>query len=149
MATTSLTLTLKDWYRFWSNVEKTAACWIWTGKRSSRDYGLFSVNSQWHSAHRLSFVSTGGEIAPGMELDHLCRVHSCVRPSHLQAVPHQVNAQRGDAGSYLKTKTHCKRGHPLAGANLLNPERAHPRNRRCRQCHHLHTRTWRDKQRNG
>jgi len=46
-------------------------------------------------AHRFYYERINGPIPDGLELDHLCRVHSCVNPDHLEPVTHTVNMRRG------------------------------------------------------
>jgi len=41
-------------------------------------------------AHAVLASWTRPLLRPGQEWDHLCRVRRCVRPSHLEAVPHRV-----------------------------------------------------------
>jgi len=82
---------------FWARVDKTGACWLWLGatKTTRRGYG----NVKWHGkvwiASRLAYMLTHGPIPENMQIDHTCRNTACVRPSHLEAVTHQVNQQRG------------------------------------------------------
>ena len=77
------------WY-----TEDENGCWLWTGRvNKSTGYGEQANDL----AHRLFYESLVGEIPAGLELDHLCRVHRCVNPSHLEAVTHRVNVLRGVA----------------------------------------------------
>lgn len=120
--------------RFWSKVEKTDTCWLWTGSLASGGYGSFNYKYKHYRAHRLSYEQIRGEIPKGLVLDHLCRVRSCVNPDHLEAVTHRVNILRGIGGSAVNAKkTHCKNGHLLSGDNLRN--RLTVPWRECRQCH--------------
>lgn len=83
--------------RFWSLVvPTTAGCWLWTGFKAA-GYGRFSfkgTNSA-AAAHRLSYEALIGEIPAGLDLDHLCRVPSCVNPLHLEPVTRRENIGRG------------------------------------------------------
>lgn len=120
--------------RFWPKVQKTETCWLWTGCRTARGYGRFMFNRRVQPAHRVSYQLLVGPIPEGTELDHLCRVKHCVRPEHLDPVPHQVNVQRGLAGQHTAiryaTRTHCDKGHALTPDNLLG----HVSGRQCRRC---------------
>jgi len=138
-------LTLEE--RFWPKVDKNGPipparadlgpCWLWTASLTSNGYGQIGGGSgaaHYNKiAHRLSYAWLVGPVPNGLELDHLCRVRHCVNPSHLEPVPHVVNARRGEAGKYLTTKTHCPRGHEYAPSNVVisNGGRA------CRECHRI------------
>lgn len=44
-------------------------------------------------AHRLVYETMVGPIPAGMQLDHRCFEHACVRPSHMQPVTQQKNRE--------------------------------------------------------
>lgn len=71
--------------RFWSKVDKSEDCWIWTAGKSSRGYGKFFVGSNLPeaSAHRFSYELHFGSIPEGMQVCHQCDTPACVNPSHL------------------------------------------------------------------
>ena len=93
--------------RFWAKVEKTEGCWLWTAAKLPTGYGKIGVGGKsggWALAHRVAFELSVGPIPEGMTVDHLCHQRSCVRPTHLQVVPHQKNAEnRAGAASHSKT----------------------------------------------
>lgn len=68
--------------RFWSNVQKTDGCWVWTGCRS-HDYGLMGANKARILAHRFSWELHYGPIPNGLGVLHRCDNPPCVRPDHL------------------------------------------------------------------
>ena len=108
---------MKPWKeRFWSKVDKTSdpdGCWLWTGGKMFQGYGNFGLNGKTKKAHRLAYMILKGPIPNHTELDHLCRHPSCVNPSHLEAVTHQVNIIRGHAArETINGKRTCKHGHP-------------------------------------
>jgi hypothetical protein len=74
--------------RFWSYVEKTEDCWLWTRSKNRKGYGRFCACpiANGHAivgAHRFAYEITYGPIPAGMFVCHRCDVPSCVRPSHL------------------------------------------------------------------
>jgi hypothetical protein len=97
---------------FWAKVEKGEGCWLWRGVIKPNGYG------GWRStqAHRAAWLYSGGVIPLGMQLDHLCRVRSCVRPDHLEVVTPGENSRRGIL--HNRTKTHCPSGHAYEGDNI-------------------------------
>ena len=117
--------------RFWSRVKKTDKCWLWMGGKYNTGYGSFQVKGKHVLAHRYAYECLVGSIPVGLELDHLCRVHACVKPSHLELVSHRENCRRGKAGKYLAARTHCPKGHPY---DLFSTEYRQEGHRRCRAC---------------
>lgn len=100
--------------RFWSYVEKTDNCWLWKRSVNKDGYGNFSCKGTVVKAHRFSYL-LNHEIKDGLQLDHLCRNRSCVKPEHLEPVTQAENLKRG---IYWQTlKTHCKHGHPFSVEN--------------------------------
>jgi hypothetical protein len=108
-------------------------CWRFTG--TTNPYGRIA-KAQDSYTHRLGWKLLRGPIPDGMELHHLCGVHACWNPDHLQIVTHAENLA-------YKRKTHCKRGHPLSSANL----RIDPRTgaRAWRACSAEHQRAFRER----
>lgn len=111
-------------------------CIVWTAASDTYGYGLFWVSSTKRliKAHRYSYERFHGPIPDRFDIDHLCRNHACVNPSHLEAVPHRVNVQRGMAGESCRKRgaaqTHCKHGHELSGSNVYHNKGK----RHCRKC---------------
>ena len=108
-------------------------CWRFTGP--ANPYGQLGKGME-RSTHRLGWKWLRGPIPDGLELHHLCGVHVCWNPDHLVIVSHAENMA-------FTAKTHCKRGHPLAGPNL----RIDPRTgaRICRACTAAHQRAFRER----
>lgn len=109
--------------RFFSHVQKTETCWLWTGALVT-GYGSFGGRSKPGPAHRWSYEHFVGPIPEGLWVDHLCRVRNCVRPDHLEPVTPSENQRRRHAAR--PDPTHCRYKHPL-------PE-GYPRGKRCPSC---------------
>lgn len=106
-------------------------CWLWMGARDRKTrYGCLTANSQQMKSHRAFYEYLVGPIPDGLQLDHLCRIPSCCNPLHLEPVTGLENVRRG----MRATKTHCKRGHELAGDNLYVFVSKKGTHRTCRKC---------------
>lgn len=69
--------------RFWSKVNKTEGCWLWTGAVANR-YGQFRPHrTEPIQAHRFSYILSYGEISNDIKVLHECDVTLCVKPEHL------------------------------------------------------------------
>lgn len=85
--------------RFMQYVRKTSTCWMWAGSISKRGYGRFwdgqsPSNAQvFTGAHRFSYEYFCGPIPVGMQIDHICRNPSCVRPDHLRLATPKENVE--------------------------------------------------------
>lgn len=138
--------------RFWSKIDRINECWVWIGTLNKKGYGEFSRkrNGEWRMqlAHGYAYEMINGPIPRGKELDHLCRNHACVRPSHLEAVTHTENLRRGEGGKVAKrrllNKMCCIHGHPYTQENTYIDKDGH---RVCRTCNREKSRICSAKQR--
>lgn len=74
-------LTEKQLEKFWSRVDKSGDCWIWTGTKI-RGYGAASLQTSFY-AHRISYF-LANDIDPGESMVcHKCDTPACVNPDHL------------------------------------------------------------------
>lgn len=134
--------------RFYAKVDKEGPigtfaphlgpCWLWTAFKAGTGYGFIGNAMRKRRpelAHRISLVidewERTGVIRPlpeghDIEVDHLCMVKSCVRPSHLEWVTQQENKRRRPNYNLPI----CGRGHPFTEENT----RMTGNKRRCRQC---------------
>ena len=88
-------------------------CWEWTGRVDRDGYGRVGRGQL---AYVVVWVHFHGPVPAGKELDHLCRNRRCVRPEHMEPVPHRTNVLRGDSPSARNArKTKCAEGHPFTG----------------------------------
>lgn len=77
--------------RFWSKVDKSGPCWLWTGLIMSNGYGVFRTKRKRYFAHRAAYTFTYGDIPDGLFICHHCDVRACCRPDHLFTGTHQDN----------------------------------------------------------
>jgi hypothetical protein len=116
---------------FWSKVNKTDTCWLWTAGKSN-GYGRYRSGGFVHLAHRYAYIQAHGNLDSSTPLDHLCRVSACVNPSHLEPVTHAENIRRGIWGQGRPPALFCKRGHEFTQANSFF--RRDGRGKQCRAC---------------
>ena len=117
--------------RFWPKVQKTETCWLWTGALKSGGYGQFFAE-KYALAHRVAYELVVGPIPEGLTLDHLCRVHNCVNPAHLEPVTNGENLRRGMGPTGIHARaTHCPKGHEYTVENTYRNKKGW---RTCRAC---------------
>lgn len=116
----------------------STGCWEWTAGLGTDGYGRFypgegAPPGTKVMAHRFSYQLFVGEIPEGLDIDHLCRNHSCVNPDHLEPVTRRENLRRG-VGFIAENfrKSHCPAGHPYDDENTWTDKGG---GRHCRTCH--------------
>lgn len=109
--------------------EPNTGCLIWLGATDGDDYPQMRVEGKTRRAYVIAYKIVFGSIPEGLELDHKCRLTLCVNPWHLEPVTHAENIRRRYR---FNPKTHCRRGHPFSGDNLII--RKSDNARLCRAC---------------
>lgn len=110
---------------FWSQVDPTGACWLWTGQRYARGYGRYPhpQTHVWGYAHRLAYELTHGPIPGGLVVRHKCDNPPCVNPQHLELGTQLDNiADRDRRGRTARGDQHGSRNHPERFAITREPE---------------------------
>lgn len=76
-------------------IDPVEGCWLSTNSPNKTGYTyMTSKGAQETLAHRTVYVLLRGVIPQHMTLDHLCRVHRCVNPAHMEVVTRQENSRR-------------------------------------------------------
>lgn len=105
-------------------------CWIPRNRPQRDGYVMMRTmgGGPKRMAHVLFWEALIGNVPPGMELDHLCRVRRCVNPEHLEQVTRSQNVKRSLNGV---RQTVCRKGHQISEADLYLDNRGKPRCKRC------------------
>ncbi len=140
--------------RILSRVQIGPGCWEYNGHRDLNGYGVIGVGSKTdgtnrtRKAHRVLYEALYGEVDKKLDLDHLCRVKSCVNPSHLEPVTRQENLLRGlTITAANAAKTHCASGHPFTQTNTGHDKQTGARI--CRTCRAAQQRARRNRNAGG
>jgi HNH endonuclease len=88
--------------RFWSKVDKSGLCWLWTGARRTKGYGAYWHGGRLVQAHRFSFEIAYGAIELGKFVCHTCDVKLCVNPAHLYQGTNSENILDASAKGLLR-----------------------------------------------
>lgn len=124
--------------------EPNSGCWLWMGRTDSGGYGVVEFydpeaakrgkKSISKCAHGAMYRAIVGPVPEGLDLDHICRVRSCVNPAHLEPVMRRENIRRGICGEVngkrMRDKTHCPRGHEYTPKNTFVTQGG----RKCWEC---------------
>jgi DNA-binding transcriptional regulator YiaG len=82
-----------DIIRFEKYVSKQD-CWIWTGGKDIKGYGIFFYNKKTSFAHRIALVLYKNiTLTNGLQVAHSCNNKSCVNPDHLRETTIKDNAK--------------------------------------------------------
>lgn len=123
-------------------VDRRSGCWRWTRSLRPNGYSQFKYSRAKNGyGHRFAYEHFVGQVPEGHTLHHTCRHRDCVNPEHLVALPPREHLMQDDTTARRNAeKTHCKRGHELAGENLRMSVDG---KRVCRTC----ARLWREQHR--
>ena len=108
-----------DAERFWSRVDTSGECWVWTGYINQDGYGRLSIDGRLIMAHRVSWELHHGPIPDGMRVLHDCPGGdnpACVNPSHLW-----IGTQRDNIRDML-LKQRQQRGETNGNARLTESD---------------------------
>jgi hypothetical protein len=129
--------TLRERFEAKVGPEIEGGCRLWMGAIHTKSgYGGISSNGEGQYAHRVAWELARGPIPKGLCVLHRCDVPRCVAVAHLflgsQAENMRDKSAKGRHSNGREKRSHCPKGHPLSGENLLASKDGH---RRCKACH--------------
>ena len=107
-----------------------SGCWRYAGATDERGCGRLVLNGKEYKAHRFYFENYKGALPPGAQLElrypEKCIGNLCCNPAHWRAVL--------PLGPSMNGIRKCRRGHLIAGTNVVTERRGNLIVERCRQC---------------
>lgn len=111
--------------------EPNTGCFLCTLNNNQDGYARLKLGGHTIGAHRIAYELRFGSVAPGLEIDHLCRQPCCVNPDHMELVSPSDNKRRRWRDFRKANGGKCPHGHDLSGDNLyLRQTGQHS----CREC---------------
>lgn len=109
--------------RFWSFVNKTDTCWLWTGHIAKKGYPKFCLSWKPYviaTAHHYSYELQNGPVKSYERIRHTCGNGACVNPAHLHIPTTEElfwekvqKLDEANGGCWIWTAAHDKNGYGL------------------------------------
>ena len=139
-------LTQKQLKNFLNKIDydSAASCWLWTGAKAGRGYGVFRLNNPRRQdyVHRIAYREWIGEIPDNYIVHHRCETVCCVNPKHLVITTqayHMRQHYNGGIGNF------CSRGHDLSIEGSRFPAAGRKNGTVCLACARENTRRCRER----
>lgn len=85
-----------------NKVEITESCWLWTGAKDKKGYGVAKFSGSIWLVHRLFYTYLVQYPDPKLVVDHICEVKLCLNPDHLEEVTIGENVRRSHSRDEAK-----------------------------------------------
>jgi hypothetical protein len=112
--------------RFESKINKLShgGCWVWTGNKNEKGYGLVRIDGKRYKAHRIAYELYIGDIPSGMLVCHSCDNPECCNPKHLWLGTHADNQR----DKIAKGRDHFSKGYVVSDENRVRISELHKGN---------------------
>lgn len=113
--------------RFWTHVDLSGECWLWTGTRTVQGYGRVVVRRGIGRPYKIAAHRVSYEMAYGLAIDslpkhlvvcHTCDNPPCVRPDHLFLGTMQDNVNDARSKGRMNYEAWHQRGEENHAAKL-------------------------------
>jgi hypothetical protein len=117
-------------------------CWTWTGYVGPDGYGQIELRGRSWRVHRLFHEIFAGHVPTDLVVHHTCGNRACCNPAHQELTTSADNVRRGKfyygVEHHNGGRTHCRRGHPLSGDNVIHRRQGNGHmGRICRLCERI------------
>lgn len=127
-------------------ISKETGCWEWLGARTHGGYGMLVLrnipNARTRYVHRLSYIVHIGLFNETLDVCHKCDNPPCINPHHLWLGTHAQN-MKDSSQKGRRTRSHCKRGHPLNNESVYIQKKTGFRF--CLNCQKMRQKSWESK----
>lgn len=108
-------------------------CHVFSGGTNGHGYGAVRCDGRMIGAHVYVWMRANGAVPKGLMIDHRCRNRRCCNIEHLRLVTNRTNSLENSESfaAANAAKTHCPKGHPYSGENLITESNGR---RKCRAC---------------
>jgi hypothetical protein len=138
-----------------ANKEEKDGHWLWTGNLNSYGYGVYGSGNNRYMVGKISLKVYHGIKISNIHIiachrDQICDKKNCFHPEHIYPGTYSDNTRDAvNSGTHVsgfgeakRNKTHCPKGHPYSGWNLMTRSNG---GRRCRKCVYLQNKLQRRK----
>lgn len=108
--------------RFWSRVNKTEGCWLWTSTTSTAGYGYIDDNKRRYQSSVYSWMIHNGPVPDGLFVLHKCDNTACVNPDHLFLGTQNDNVQDCIKKGRFNYGSRGKKGEKHHGARVTEEQ---------------------------
>src|SRR6266446_1812029 len=85
-------------------IDTEKGCWELPCSIPNQTYRSLTLHGKKYQAHRVFYTWFKGPILPHQDVHHMCNTKTCIKPAHLQAIPHRLNVLLIEKNVELRTQ---------------------------------------------